>query len=415
MMATLRLIFESFRFAMEALRANLLRTTLSLLGVTVGIFSIIAVFTLVDSLEKSIRDSMSFLGDRVIYVQKWPWEFKEDFPWWKYFKRPIASVREYKVVEKRVQNGDGVAIFWNKGRNTVKYGNSSVENVNLQGVSFQFNRVSDVRVANGRYFTQQDIDASKPVAILGYEVANGLFPQGNALGKDVKIKGRTFKIIGILEKQGESFLGPSNDSNTIIPYGMFMKMFSTGQRGMEPTLAVKGRADDEGLQELEGELRGLMRNLRGLRPKDEDNFALNRPEMIAGMITSLFSVISVAGAVIGGFSILVGGFGIANIMFVSVKERTNLIGIQKSLGAKNYFILLQFLFESIFLSLIGGGVGILLVLGLTFIPQDKLPILLTPANIILGLGISATIGLLAGMIPATLASRLDPVIAIRAK
>jgi putative ABC transport system permease protein len=184
---------------------------------------------------------------------------------------------------------------------------------------------------------------------------------------------------------------------------------------MEPTLAVKGRESDPGLQELEYELKGVMRNIRGLKPREDDNFALNRPEMVAEAISGMFKVIGVAGWVIGGFSILVGGFGIANIMFVSVKERTNIIGIQKSLGAKNYFILFQFLFESIFLSLIGGGVGIFIVFLITIIPQDALKLLLSLSNITLGLGVSVVIGVLSGIIPAVLASNLDPVTAIRSK
>ena len=415
-MKTLRLVFESFRFAAQALRANLLRTVLSLLGVTVGIFSIISVFTLVDSLERSIRDSMSFLGERVIYVQKWPWEFGSEYPWWKYFQRPIPSLREYKVLEKRLVSHEGIAIFWTKGGLTVKNGSSSLENASLMGVSEQFNRVSDVRLSEGRYFSRQDIEAAKPLALIGNTVAEALFPRGNPVGGEVRLKGQRYRVIGVLEKQGESFLGtPSNDNNVIIPYGVFMKLFPTGERGMEPILAVKGLETDPGLVELENEIRGIMRNIRGLRPREDDSFALNRPELIAGTITQLFKIISVAGAVIGGFAILVGGFGIANIMFVSVKERTNLIGIQKSLGAKNYFILLQFLFESVFLSLIGGGVGLLLVSALLAIPQDALPLLISTGNVVLGLSISAIIGVIAGLIPAIVASRLDPVTAIRSK
>ncbi|RYZ16868.1 MAG: ABC transporter permease, partial [Sphingobacteriales bacterium] len=350
----------SFGFAWHALKSNLMRTILSLLGVTIGIFAIIAVFTVVDSLEKSFRESMNFLGDKVIYVQKWPWEFGGEYAWWKYMNRPVPSLAEYKLLEKRLENHQGMAIFWTKGGNTLKSGNNNIADVTLQGVSFGFDQVSDVRLADGRYFVQSDIDAAKPVAIIGASVAEGLFPGREALGKEIKLKGFRFRVIGVMEKQGESFLGtPSSDNNAIIPYGMFNKMFaSLSSRGIEPILAIKGLKSDEGSLELESEIRGAMRSIRGLRPRDDDNFALNRPEMIAGVITQLFSVLNIAGTIIGGFSILVGGFGIANIMFVSVKERTNLIGIQKSLGAKNSFILFQFLFESIFLSLIGGGVGI---------------------------------------------------------
>jgi putative ABC transport system permease protein len=190
-------------------------------------------------------------------------------------------------------------------------------------------------------------------------------------------------------------------------------MYYTGRDGLEPTIAAKGRDTDVGLVALENEMAGFLRAKRGLKPTQENNFALNKTEFIQNAIGSIFDVISVAGWVIGGFSILVGGFGIANIMFVSVRERTNIIGIQKSLGARNYFILFQFLFEAICLSLIGGGSGILLVYLLSFIPLGSLELVLSFNNIILGLGVSSAIGIVAGIVPATLAARMDPVEAIR--
>ena len=416
-MIYIRLVLESFRFAGQALRSNLLRTILSLLGVTIGIFAIISVFTIVDSLERSIRSSMNFLGNNVIYVQKFPWSFGGDeYPWWKYFQRPAITVREFRLLERRLENAQGVAIFWDSNNNTLKYRNNSVSDIGLMGVSYAYNVVSDVPVQEGRYFTLQEMEAARNVVVVGSTVAENLFRNASPLGKDIKIRGLKFTIIGVMEKQGENMLGaPTNDKNAIMPYGAFSKIYSIGRGGMEPTLAVKGRETDPGLQELEYELKGVMRNIRGTKPRDDDNFALNRPEMVAEAISGLFRVIGVAGWVIGGFSILVGGFGIANIMFVSVKERTNIIGIQKSLGAKNYFILFQFLFESIFLSLIGGGVGIFIVFLITIIPQDALKLLLSLSNITLGLGVSVVIGVLSGIIPAVLASNLDPVVAIRSK
>ena len=411
-----RLILESFRFAWHALKSNLLRTILSLLGVTIGIFAIISVFTIVDSLERNIRNSMSFMGNNLIYVQKWPWGFSGDYEWWRYFKRPISNLREFRLLQEKLENDEGTAIYWYRGGTTFKYRNNSMSNLNIQGISYEYNKVIDMPITQGRYFTQQDINAARNVIVIGHAIAEDLFPNLDPLGKTLKIKGLKFAVIGIMEKQGEGFLGlPTEDNNAYMPYGAFNKLFSTGERGLEPTIAVKGRETDIGLQELEYEIRGAMRTIRGLKPRDEDNFALNRPEMVADALTSLFRVIGLAGWVIGGFSILVGGFGIANIMFVSVKERTNIIGIQKSLGAKNYFILFQFLFESIFLSLIGGGIGILLLYLITLIPQDAMELLLSVGNISLGLGVSVIIGVISGIIPALLAANLDPVIAIRSK
>ena len=420
-MLTLRLTLESFRFAWDALKANLLRTILSLLGVTVGIFAIIAVFTVVDSLEANIRSSLDFVGDKIISVQKWPLEFGPDYPWWKYFNRPVPTPREFQQLRKQLgPNNKGQAIFAANSGNTLKAGSNSVADCVLQGVSYDFRIVSNVPVKDGRYFTTQEMDGARPVAIIGATIAENLFPSGGALGKEFKARGQTFVVIGVMEKEGKKLLTiSSNDANCIIPFTMFTKMFALSTTGFgggpSATIAVKGRDEDPGLLDLEYEMRGVMRNIRGLKPRELDDFALNRPEMVASAVGKLFGVIGVVGAVIGSFAMLVGGFGIANIMFVSVRERTNIIGIQKSLGAKNFFILFQFLFEAIFLCLIGGGAGILLVWLITLVPQDALPLTMTAGRVALGLLVSVGIGVIAGIVPAVMASNLDPVIAIRAQ
>ena len=420
-MLSLRLTLESFRFAWDALKSNILRTVLSLLGVTVGIFSIIAVFTIVDSLEANIRSSLDFVGDKIIYVQKWPFAFGPDFAWWKYFNRPNPSPREFQQLRRQLgPNNKGVAIFAAKNGNTFKAGSNSVADCVLQGVSFDYRAVSNVPIKEGRYFTQQEMDGARPVAIIGATIAENLFPGSSALGQQFKARGQTFTVIAVLEKEGKKMLTiSSNDANCLIPFPMFTKLFALSTVGFgggpAASLAVKGRDEDPGLLDLEYEMRGVMRNIRGLKPRQDDDFALNRPEMIASAIGKFFGVIGLVGGVIGSFAILVGGFGIANIMFVSVRERTNIIGIQKSLGAKNFFILFQFLFEAVFLCLIGGFGGLLLVWLVTLVPQDWLPLTMSAARVVLGLLISVGIGMVAGIVPAVLAANLDPVIAIRSK
>ncbi|KUG09956.1 ABC transporter permease [Solirubrum puertoriconensis] len=420
-MKSLRLLFESLRFAWQALRSNLLRTVLSLLGVTVGIFAIISVFTVVDSLEANIRQSMNFVGDKVIYVQKWPWAFGGDYPWWKYFNRPNPSVREFRELQRRLtaENNRGVAVFAARGGNTLKAGTNSVEGIALQGVTYDYRQVSSVPIQEGRYFTPQEMDAARNVAVVGYDIAHNLYPNGSALGREFRTQGQKFTIVGVMEKEGKKLLDtPSNDTNCLLPLGAFTKMFalSTGSLGgAQATIGIKGTDTDPGLLNLEAEVRGAMRNIRGLKPREEDDFALNRPEMLADAITKLFGVIGVAGAVIGSFAILVGGFGIANIMFVSVKERTNIIGIQKSLGANNFFILSQFLFEAVFLCLVGGAAGLFLVWLVTLVPQDALKVSMSANRIMLGLSLSVLIGVISGIVPAVIASMMDPVIAIRSK
>ncbi len=419
-MLTIRLIFESLGFAWKALKSNILRTVLSLLGVTIGIFSIIAVLTLVDSLEKNIRDSFNFLGSDVIYVGKWPFTGGNGRDWWKdYIKRPNVSYSEYRFLRANMKQAQTVAIYAIAGNLTAKAKNSSINQLNLRGAGPDYDRLFEMNLEEGRYLTSDEIEGGRNVVILGFEVAKALFPnEENAIGKQVKIKSLMFNVVGVLKREGESFLGtPSNDFGCIIPYDAFRKLFQTGTgrwNELGSSVGLKGNANDVGLVELENEARGLMRVRRGLKPIQKDNFALNRPEAIANAIGSVFDVLSVAGWIIGGFSMLVGGFGIANIMFVSVKERTSIIGLQKSLGAKNYFILFQFLFESVFLSLIGGLAGLFLVWLLTLAPFGSLQVVLSVKNIVLGLGVSSIIGLVAGIVPAAMAARLDPVIAIRA-
>ena len=242
-----------------------------------------------------------------------------------------------------------------------------------------------------------------------------MFPGQDPVGKTFKLNGLNFTVIGTQERKGESLInvGGNPDIKCIIPLGAFAKMFNSINPSIN--IAIKGYEDDPGLIELESEVKGLMRTRRSLRPSQDDNFAINRPEALAQAISGIFVVLTLAGWVIGGFSILIGGFGIANIMFVSVKERTNIIGIQKSLGAKNYFILFQFLFEAVLLSLVGGLAGIFLVYLMSFARLGSLDLQLSTANIVLGVGVSSVIGILSGIVPAFTASRLDPVIAIRAK
>jgi putative ABC transport system permease protein len=417
-MLAIKLIFESLLFSLNALKSNVLRTTLSLLGVTIGIFTIITVYTLIDGIEKGFRKSFAFVGENVIYVEKWPWSFKPNYPWWKYVNRPEVDYDEFKFLEANLESSDGIAIIARKEDITFKRRSNSIQNSNLLGISYGYNKVSEIPVGEGRYFTSQEVESGKNVAIIGNTIAETLFPEGRQIGKEIKIRGLKFIIIGVMEKQGENFLEglPSKDLECYIPYGAFLKLYYTGKDGgTGSSIILKGKQNDLGLNELEGEAKGLMRGKRGLKPKEEDSFALSKSEMLSTAISAIFSFLSIAGAIIGSFSLIVGSFGIANIMFVSVKERTNIIGIQKSLGAKNYFILFQFLFEAVFLSIIGGGVGILLVFLITLIPIGSLELGISLKNVIRGLSIASTIGCLAGIIPAFVASRLDPVVAIRSK
>ena len=413
----LRLLKESFVFSFNALIANPVRTVLSLLGVTIGIFTIIAVLSTVDSLEKSIKDNLSFLGTDNLRVEKWPWDFNNpSYEWWKFFRRPEPTYREYEFLKENLVNAEAVEILTSREGVNVKYSNNSSRVDNLNGVVFENQFFGDWEFIAGRFFTQNETLTGSNAAIIGYKIMEDLFKTPDfAIGKQLKIKGKSYTIIGVTKEQGESFgAGDSFDRQMFIPFNSFKKIFKVGRKGSNAVLRVIGNGDeDPGLVNLEYELRGLIRAKRGIKPIENDSFAINRPEYLASFVSAIFSTISIAGWVIGSFSILVGGFGIANIMFVSVKERVPIIGLQKSLGAKKYFILMQFLFESSFLSIFGGLFGIFFVFLLTLPDLGSFDLVISLKNVIVGVSISSIIGILAGFFPALFASNLDPVEAIR--
>jgi len=412
----LKLSGESIAFALHALRANMLRTILSLLGISIGIFAIISVFTVVDAMEKNVRTSVESLGDKTIYVQKWPWAFGGDYPWWKYWQRPLPSVKEMHQLAARSQSIEVFTFEAYLSGKTIKYLNNSAENVTVALVSHDFDKVKSFELSAGRYLTEIESNSGRAVGIIGSNVANGLFGNAStALGKVIEVMGRKVEVIGVFKEEGKSLLEIEMDNTVVLPLNFGRNFVNIRSDRIDPFIKAKVK-EGVPIQFANDELKSIMRSIRRLRPIEEDNFALNQSSLLSNNITNIFSSLNMAGAIIGGFSILVGGFGIANIMFVSVKERTSQIGIQKSLGAKNYFILMQFLFEAIVLCLIGGLIGLSIIYFLAMFVSHAFdyPLSLTGHNIMLGLFISALIGLVSGFIPAYSASQLDPVEAIRA-
>ena len=410
-----RLILESFSFAFGSLRGNKLRTFLSLLGITIGIFAIISVFTVIDSLEKYIRNSLNSLGSDMVYIQKWPWappEGETEYPWWKYLNRPVPKIEEAEELSRRSRTIEDAVYFFRFSR-TVQFENSKAENTEIMASSHELITTWSLEIEKGRYFTESESNSGANLAILGNELATKLFDQINPVGKMIKFQGYRFQVIGVYTKKGTDMFGTSMDKKVHIPVVYAMNMVDVRNRDQGQTINIKAKPDADH-DEFVAELEGIMRSLHRLKPLEENDFAINEVSVISKQFDSFFKVFNFAGWIIGGFSILVGGFGIANIMFVSVKERTKIIGIQKSLGAKKYFILLQFIFEAVVLSMVGGLLGLVLIfIGTTiFSYVVDMTIALTMANIVLGLTISGVIGVLAGFIPALSASRLDPVTAM---
>ncbi len=410
-----KLLKESFLFANDALRQNKLRTFLSLLGVTIGIFTIISVFSAVDTLRNNLQKSVNKLGSNSIYIQKWPWGGGgDDFPWWKYMQRPDPKIREFEELQKRSQTALAISYEINIDNRIVKYKSNTVDGAQIDATTQDHDKTWNFDFEDGRYFTGLESRAGTPVTVIGHDIAQNLFPDGGAVGKQLKIMGRYVTVIGVFKKEGNDILGITDDKEILLPLNFAKNVVDVQSSNYQPNIIVRGK---EGIKdvEVESELRGIMRSIRRLRPGEEDSFALNKTSVISNQLDVVFGVLHTVGLIVGAFSILVGGFGIANIMFVSVKERTNIIGIQKSLGAKSYFILLQFLIEAVFLCLMGGVVGLGLVYGGTFLIKAAfdVQVILDIKNILIGIGTSLTIGVISGIIPAYFAARMDPVEAIR--
>ena len=414
----MRRIFEitatSFKIALQELWKNKLRTFLSLFGVTIGIFCIISVLATVNSLELNIRKEIQSLGSNTIYIDKWEYGGGgPDYPWWKYVKRPSPKIDELDEIKKRAATAEHVA-FVNNGNGTEDWQDNSLSNVVLRGISEEFNSIQPFEIGYGRYITDAEFSLGNNTVVLGYEIAEKLFgdPQV-AVGREMNVKGRRVRLVGIIKKQGSTLLGGWQfDKSVIMPYRFARTIMD--ERRADPIIMVQGK---EGMSSavVKDELKTVMRSIRKLKPVQEDDFALNDINDISDRMSSAFVSINIGGWAIGALSFIVGIFGVANIMFVTVKERTSQIGLKKAIGAKNSVILTEFLLESAFLCIIGGIIGLLLVFALTKVVSVvfHFPVFLSLTIILVALGICVVAGILAGIIPASQAARMNPVTAIR--
>ncbi|RMF03220.1 MAG: ABC transporter permease [Bacteroidetes bacterium] len=409
-----KIVTESIRQAFQQLTANRLRSFLSLLGISIGIFCIIGVLSAVDSLEDNIRGSMEKLGNDVIYVQKWPWQDNSN-SWWDIFRNPHPTYREYELVKDKALSAALTTFFMQGGARVLKWQDNAVERAFLCGVTLEFTQLFGLDFAKGRFFSAAEDRYNANKVVLGYSVAEALFGDIDPIGRQVKLQGGKYEVIGVLENSGDELINPLDfDDAILVTYTKLRSLVNVNTDRRETFIAVKARPNAD-LEQLKGEIRSLIRAERRLKPRQDDTFAFNELAMVSQSFDSFFGVLNLLGGVIGLFSILVGGVSVANIMFVSVKERTGLIGVKMALGAKKYIILLEFLIEAIMLCLLGGVFGMVFISIAAKIITNALdfPIYLDLGNVLLGTSMSVLIGVLAGFVPALQASRLDPVEAMR--
>lgn len=409
----LRLFKEGFIFAFNSIIVNKLRTFLSLFGITIGIFSIISVFTVLDWMEKAVRESIASMGDNVIYVQKFPWSFDPNLAWWDIIKWPSMTQEDYEAVVNKSTKAASVCYSAFQSRQ-IKYKSNSASDILVWAATHEFENVRSFEIEKGRYFSPEESASGKNVAIVGAVLAEKLFEKENPLGKQIIIGGNKANVIGVFKKEGKGGLSDEGmDETTLVPINYAKNFVNLRNQNINSMLMIKSK-EGVSVQELSDEVTMVLRAARRLQPDEISNFSLNQASLLTQGFDAVFVGINLGGWVIGGFSILVGGFGIANIMFVSVRERTNQIGIQKALGAKKFFILQQFLVESILLSMFGGILGILMIflgtVGINYVYE--LNIHLTLSNAILAVVISGVIGIVAGYAPANAAAKMNPVEAI---
>lgn len=412
----LKILYESFLQAISQLVTNKLRAVLSLLGITIGIFSIVVVKTAVDSLEYNIKTSFAKLGTDIVYIDKMPWNEDPRQNYWKYKRRPEISYKDYKAIKKNVKSVKLTSYTVFVAGKTLKYKSSSVEGAYIMSPTWEFGEMMKMEFDRGRYFTRQEYNYGMNKVILGYNIAEELFKNIDPLNKIISFYGQKFLVIGVIAKEGDNIVNvmPFDDA-ILISYNTARKFIDVNDQFRTGRLLSAQAVSDKELNKMTDEIIVAMRKNRSLKPVEENNFAINESSLFMKILDAIFTSINVAGFFIGLFALIVGMVSIANIMFVSVRERTNIIGIKKAIGARRMVILLEFLIEAVILSLIGGIVGIFLVWASTMIINRfvDFTMFLSLGNIMYGVLWSIGVGIVAGFWPAFKASKMDPVEAIR--
>jgi putative ABC transport system permease protein len=416
MRKTIEILWTTFKLALQELGKNKMRTFLSLFGVTIGIFCIIGVLSTVSSLEKNIQDGIKSLGNNTIYIDKWDYQGGADYPWWKFVNRPSPKLNEIDLIKNKISANINI-VFNFTTQSFIQYDNDKLDGINYHGVTDEFDKIQPIEIQYGRYLNQMEFDYGTNSIVIGYDNAEKLFGSAEkAVGKIVDLRNKKAVIVGVIKKQGKSFVeGWQFDQSILLSYG-FMKQMLFNERWNNPKIIVKG-PENMSSDALKDELKGAMRSIRRLGPVEDDDFSLNAISDFSKSASSLFANVKLGGWMIGLLSLIVGAFGIANIMFVTVRERTPIIGLKKAIGAKKRTILMEFLLESAMICIIGGLIGIILVVIMAQLLTSvfDFPVFVSGNILTLAITICVSIGILAGIIPAMIAARMDPVVAIRSK